>query len=105
MTFHLDYCPICKSDSQKVVAPLHGDQGGPMVCHICAGKWHAEHGRRRKAGRVVVRAIIAYEAAGGKWSDVDKLKTSALYGTAPWHALDPLGYMAGAIDSTGRSPI
>jgi hypothetical protein len=32
MTFHLGYCAICKSQSQKVVVPLHGDQGGPSVC-------------------------------------------------------------------------
>jgi hypothetical protein len=96
------FCAVCKK--QDYLIPLHGDQGGPDVCIICAGMWHAEHGRRRKAGRVVIRAIIAYEAAGGKWSDVDKLKTSALhgFGNAPWNALDPLGYMADAIDSKGE---
>jgi CHC2 zinc finger len=62
MTFHLGYCVICKSDSQKVVVPLHGDQGGPMVCHVCYGKWHAEQGRRRKAGRVVIRAMMPLRA-------------------------------------------
>jgi hypothetical protein len=104
MTFHLDYCPICKSDNQKVVIPLHGEQGGPLVCYICAGKWHAEHGRCRRAGRVVIRAIQANEEAGGKWADVDKLKISALhgFGSAPWNMLDPLGFMADAIDSKGE---
>jgi hypothetical protein len=96
MAFELGYCQICRSDSQKVVVPLHSEQGGPLVCHICSGKWHAEHGRKRRAGRVVVRAIKAYEAAGGRWTDVDKLKMSTL------SSLDPLGYMADAIDSDGE---
>jgi hypothetical protein len=103
-TFHLGYCAICKSDDQKVVVPLHGEQGGPLVCHVCYGKWQAEHGRRRKAGRVVIRAIQAYEKAGGKWTDVDKLKMSALdgFGEAPWNMLDPLGYMADAVNTIGE---
>jgi hypothetical protein len=108
MTFELGHCAICKSQSQKVVIPLHGEQGGPQVCHICSGKWHAEHGRKRRAGRVVIRAIKAYEDAGGKWSDVDKLKLSCLgryVGRlgADAFGLDPLGYMADAINSDGES--
>ena len=23
---------------------LHGEEGGPLVCIVCRGKWHAEHG-------------------------------------------------------------
>jgi hypothetical protein len=103
MTFQFGYCASCKSQSQKVLVPLHDDQGGPLVCHICAGKWHAEHGRKRKAGRVVIRAIKAYEDAGGKWSDIDKLKTSALYRSfGGFDGLDPLGYMADAINTDGE---
>jgi hypothetical protein len=60
----------------------HGEQGGPSVCPVCAGKWHAEHGRKRRAGRVVIRAIKAFEEAGGQWTDVDKLKMSTLHGSA-----------------------
>jgi hypothetical protein len=104
MAFSLGYCAICKSDSQKVVVPLHGDQGGPLVCHICSGKWHAEHGRKRKAGRVVIRAIKAYEDAGGKWTDIDKLKMSALYASfGGFDGLDPLGYMVDAINTDGET--
>lgn len=94
-------CANCKK--QNSLIQLHDDNGGPWVCPVCAGKWHAEHGRRRKAGRVVIRAIIAYEAAGGKWHDIDKLKTSTLYRTfGGFDGLDPLGYMADAIDSKGE---
>jgi hypothetical protein len=90
------YCAICKK--HNLVVPLHGTQGGPEVCLVCAGKWHAEHGRRRRAGRVVIRALRAYEEAGGKWHDFDKLKLSAI-GQLGFMDLDPLGYMADAINT------
>jgi hypothetical protein len=62
MTTH-GHCAICRK--RDLVVRLHGDKGGPEVCLICAGKWHAEHGHRRRAGRVVIRALRAYEDAGG----------------------------------------
>jgi hypothetical protein len=71
--------------------PLHGDNGGPPCCPLCIGKWHAEHGRRRRTGRIVIRALKAYEEAGGQWKDFDKLKLAAM-GLVD---LDPLGYLAG----------
>jgi hypothetical protein len=96
------YCAVCKK--HNLLVPLHDDKGGPLVCLVCAGKWHAEHGRRRRAGRVVIRAINAYEAAGGKWRDIDKLKTSALYHSfGGFDGLDPLGYMADAINACGET--
>jgi hypothetical protein len=73
--------------------PLHGEKGGPVRCPLCLGKWHAEHGRRRNRGRIVIRAIKGYLDGGGKWDDVDKLKLAAA-GTDLFD-LDPLGYMAG----------
>jgi hypothetical protein len=44
---------------------------------------------------------MAYEKAGGSWADVTKLKDSALFGfgSAPWHVLDPLGYLTDAINT------
>jgi hypothetical protein len=69
------YCAIC--NTHAYCAPLHGDGGGPLCCLTCVGKWHAEHGRRRRAGRVVTRAIKAFLDAGGKSADVEKLKTRA----------------------------
>jgi len=38
---------------------LHGKNGGPMCCLLRSGKWHAEHGRRRHLGRIVIRAMMA----------------------------------------------
>ena len=61
------------------IGPLHGERGGPLFCLLCSGKWHAEHGRRWRAGRVVIKALKAYEAAGGSLfgKDFDQLKLVA----------------------------
>jgi hypothetical protein len=58
---------------------LHGNRGGPLCCLICFGKWDAEHAPRRRARRVLIKALKAYEAAGGNtWGDeFDKLKLAA----------------------------
>jgi hypothetical protein len=56
-------CAIC--GKHDYVTPLHDDAGGPMCCLLCKGTWHAEHGRRRRTGRIVIRALNAYEEAGG----------------------------------------
>jgi hypothetical protein len=102
MKLDLGQCAICKNQTQQIVTPLHGDHGGPLVCPICCGKWHAEHGRKRRAGRVVIRAIKAFIEAGGKLNDVTNLAYSTLHG---WYGfdIDPLGYMAGAINTDGEA--
>jgi hypothetical protein len=71
------YCATCKR--HDYVVPLHGERGGPLCCLLCAGKWNAEHVRRRRAGRVVIKALKGYFAAGGKLcgADLDKLKLAA----------------------------
>jgi hypothetical protein len=76
-TYTHTYCAICKQHSYAV--PLHGERGGPMCCLPCAGKWNAEYSRRRRAGRVVVKALKGYFAAGGNLhgADLDKLKFAA----------------------------
>jgi hypothetical protein len=91
-----------KCGSRTYVEPLHGERGGPLYCPLCAGAWHAEHGQRRRAGRVVIRAIKAFFDAGGKSGDVDKLKNSAALDSLPFavdaldeRTTDPLGYMDG----------
>jgi hypothetical protein len=68
-----------KCGEQGYVMPLHGERGGPPFCFMCAGAWHAEHGRRRRAGRVVIKALRAYEATGGQLfgKDFDQLKLAA----------------------------
>ncbi len=97
-------CDGCQG--RALLTPLHGpNKGGPLRCFVCAGQWQATHGRRRKMGRVVIRAIKAFVDGGGSWKDVDKLKDTALVGddTSGFRSrlgerfdavLDPLGYMA-----------
>jgi len=77
------HCASC--GKHDFLRPLHGDKGGPPYCLTCLGKWHAEHGKRRKWGRIVVRAMQAYFDAGGKYDDIDKLKLAT-------GGFDPLGY-------------
>jgi len=79
-----------------VLLPLHGGKGGPLWCPLCVGKWNGEHGRRRRHGRIVIRAIKAFLDAGGRFHDVDKLAASALTDDVlPNHLrIDELGYMA-----------
>ena len=70
-------CSEC--GEHRYIGPLHGERGGPLFCLLCSGKWHAEHGRRWRAGRVVIKALKAYEAAGGSLfgKDFDQLKLVA----------------------------
>ncbi len=56
------------------VSPLHDDKGGPLFYLFCAGAWHAEHSRRRKWGRIIIKAMKMYEKEGGAWADFDKMK-------------------------------
>jgi hypothetical protein len=36
-------CSICH-DRDDLLMSLHGEEGGPLVCIVCRGKSHAEHG-------------------------------------------------------------
>jgi hypothetical protein len=88
-------CSICHERNDFLI-PLQGEQGGPQCCLMCRGKWHAEHGKRRRLGRIVIRAMNAFLDGGGSWKDIDKLKLSTemkLPGTnfIIQDALDPLG--------------
>jgi hypothetical protein len=90
---------------------LHGARGGPLCCPLCIGKFHAEHGKRRRLGRIVIRAICAYLAAdGSRHSDLDKLKQSAICGDffgddVLGHEviIDPLGYLTGTASTNGET--
>ena len=68
-----------KCGSHTYVSPLHDDRGGPLFCFMCAGAWHAEHAPRRRARRVLIKALKAYETAGGNVfdKDFDQLKVAA----------------------------
>jgi hypothetical protein len=83
-------CEACGEDSFLI--PLHGGKGGPLRCPLCVGKWNAEHGKRRRTGRIVIRALKAFFDAGGKREDVDKLKLDA----SDYFDIDTLGYLDGA---------
>jgi hypothetical protein len=83
--------------------PLHGPKGGPLRCPLCVGKWNAEHGRKRRLGRIAIRALAAFLEAGGTKAEVRKLYSSAvgidlegLFGSA----VDPLGYLADSANTT-----
>jgi len=88
---------------RTMLAPLHGpEKGGPLRCFVCAGAWHAEHGLKRRTGRVAIRALAAFMDAGGSMDDVGKLKMTALakdMGFLGEEVLDPLGYMAETVQT------
>ena len=95
----ISICAICQK--REYLIRLHGDKGGPRCCFLCAGAWHAKHGKRRILGRVAIRAMSAFLDAGGSVEDLDKLKLSALgLDVCGFDDLiDPLGYMAGVTKS------
>jgi hypothetical protein len=70
-------CAMC--GKHDYCGPLYGERGGPLTCLLCSGKWHGEHGRRRRVERVVIKAMKAYEADGGHifGTDFDRLKLTA----------------------------
>ena len=94
MTVALAACSSC--GDHTYVATLHDDKGGPLMCPLCAGQWHAKHGRRRRAGRIVVKAIKAYYEAGGASVDIHKLKMAA-WGIGSYAAGDTIGAELGDI--------
>jgi hypothetical protein len=99
-----DRCNSC--DELTALFPLHGDKGGVLLCPLCIGKWHAEHGRKRNRGRVVVRAIRHYLAGGGSSNDITKLANCAnFHGVMPqFDALfDRLGFMDGIAKSADET--
>jgi hypothetical protein len=71
------YCAEC--GKHDYVGPLHGERGGPRCCLLCIGKWDAEHTPRRRARRGLIRALKAYDAAGGNvyGREFDELKLVA----------------------------
>jgi hypothetical protein len=85
-------CAMC--GARGYTQPLHGAEGGVMCCMLCIGKWHAEHGRRRRLGRIVIRAIAAFLDGGGQLKDIDDLKHTAMCKDS-YFGLDPLGYLVG----------
>jgi hypothetical protein len=92
-------CAICKK--HEYVQPLHGAEGGPLCCIMCAGEWHGKHGRLRRLGRIVIRAMAAYVDGGGSYNDIGKLQLNAF--DLGGLELDPLGYLSGDAKTTGET--
>jgi hypothetical protein len=97
------YCDGCKR--RAFLTPLHGpEKGGPLRCYVCAGAWQAEHGQKRRIGRVVIRALKAFVDAGGSRRDVHSLTLAAMASSAVGAFLpDALGYMAEAAVEEGET--
>jgi hypothetical protein len=57
--------------------PLYGERGGPLRCFMCAGEWNAKYTRRRKWGRIAIKAMKGFQHEGGRYDDLDKLKLHA----------------------------
>lgn len=70
--WYVGSCSEC-GQPNKTIGPLHGAQGGPMFCLQCGMDWHGKHGRRRKVGRIVVKAMTLFFSAGGTLQDIDEL--------------------------------
>ena len=77
--------------------PLHGDGSGPLRCFKCAGEWNARHSRKRKAGRIVIKALKLFDEAGGSYADVNKLRLVASGISLPGYEADTLGVEIGDI--------
>ena len=88
---------MCYEDSP--CTPLHGAKGGPLVCPFCAGKWQAKYTRRRKWGRIVIKALKGYFKEGGGFDDVNKLKLAAMDVKIAGLGTDTLGIEIGDITS------
>ena len=95
MSSQVTHCSRCSEHTY--VTPLHGDKGGPLFCPLCAGAWHAEHTKRRKWGRIIVKAMKAYEREGGSFRDFDTLKLAAMDFDVMHLEADTLGLEAGDI--------
>jgi hypothetical protein len=97
------YCDGCKR--RALLTPLHGpEKGGPLRCYVCAGTWQAEHGQKRRIGRVVIRALKAFVDAGGSHRDAQSLTLAAMAsGIVGGFLPDRLGYMAEAAVEEGET--
>jgi len=84
----------------ELLTPLHLDRGGPLFCIRCGMDWHGKHGRRRNAGRIVIKAIKAYFDAGGHSRDINKLALAAMGSIGIDTRMIQLGYES---DDTGAT--
>ena len=94
----MTFCVKC-SRQDLPVSPLHDDRGGPLFCPFCAGAWHAEYTRRRKWGRIIIKAMKMYEKEGGAWADFDKMKLAVAGWDVAGFEADTIGAEIGEITS------
>ncbi len=94
--------PVAFRAMMDALRPLHNEKGGPHCCLTCIGKWQGEHGRKRRTGRIAIRALMAFKDAGGSYKDIDKLTDCAkfagmegLFRDEITEITDQLGYMDG----------
>jgi hypothetical protein len=93
------YCEGC--GQHFFLIPLHGGKGGTLRRPPCVGGWNAEHGRRRRTGRLVIRSANAFLDAAVTYSEIDQLTLSA-GDLLPSLHLNPLGYMVDSALRDGR---
>jgi hypothetical protein len=92
-------CEDCGT-TKGIIAPLHLDKGGPLFCLPCGSDWHGRYGRRRKLGRVVIKALAAYDKAGGNFDeDLTRFKLAAWGYPCAGHEADTIGAEIGDITS------
>ena len=66
-----------KCGKRGYIVPLHGDKGGPLFCPFCIGQWQGEYGKKMKWRRVLMKAMAAYEKAGGNlYKDLNNMQAS-----------------------------
>jgi hypothetical protein len=90
--------PCGNCGKHSYIMPLHGERGGRLMCPICVGEWNAKHTRRRKFGRIVIKAMQLYLENGGRFGDLRKFEQDlACASLGLGHG--PLGYGADTIGS------
>ena len=81
----MNRCPEC--ENVRPLYPLHGERGGPMSCIECGLEWHAKYSRRRRFGRVAIKAMALFMREGGSFADLDRLKLASGAMGGPLHGL------------------
>jgi hypothetical protein len=71
--------------SVAILLRLHGDNGGPLFCPLCAGEWNAKHTKRRKFGRIVLKAMNLYIQHGGSFSTSTSSRARWRWPSSEWN--------------------
>src|SRR5262245_24086865 len=71
----VDFCKKC--GRKRLLCSPHSEKGGPLFCLGCGMEWHAAYSRKRKIGRIVVKALKAFLDAGGSILVIERLRLRA----------------------------